>query len=88
MSDYSPYPNTEYSTSMSGKPTVPISEVNDLGVLPSATATWDQAGDGLSESTVTVMGGLEHSVRLEEEGFCEERPQSRYSFAVCVRNNR
>jgi hypothetical protein len=48
-------------------------------VLPSTTATWDP-GDGLSESTVTVMGGLEHSVRLEEEGLCEERPQSWYFF--------
>jgi hypothetical protein len=67
---------------MSGKPTVPTSEVTELGVfpMPSATATWDP-GDGLPESTVTVMGGLERSVRLEEEGSYEERPQSLYSFS-------
>ena len=68
---------------MSGKPTVPISEVTDPGVSPSATATWDPAGDGLSESIVSVMGGLEHSVRFYEELFCEERPQS-WCFSLSV----
>jgi hypothetical protein len=67
---------------MSGNPMVPISEVTDLGVLPSATATW-YPGNGLSESTVTVMGGLEHSVRLEEQGLCEERLQSWYFSPDC-----
>jgi hypothetical protein len=68
---------------MSGKPTVtvPVSEVADPGVpvfpQASATATW------ASESNLTLMGGLEHSVRLEEGGLCEERLQSWYFFADC-----
>jgi hypothetical protein len=64
----------------------PISEVTDLVVSASTTTTSD-LGDGLSETTVTVKGGLEHSIRLEEEGLCKERPQSLYFFAVSVHDN-
>ena len=57
------------------------------GVSLSTTGT-SNPGDGPSELEATVIGDLEHSVHLEEEGPCKEQLQSLCFLCYSVHDKR
>jgi hypothetical protein len=62
---------------MSLKMMTHVSELTNLGVSPSTIRT-SYHGDDLPEAT--IISDFEHSLRLEENGPFDERPQSSYSL--------